>query len=532
MGGPEHDGRELEARIRELEQELARRDDELRQLRADRHGDLGRLAQVVANAPITLWVVGRDRRISFAAGAGLRGIGLTPEAAVGMHVYELFPALMSFDAQVEEVRAGKTVLLTSQVGDRTFESHIGGLFGRDGGMVGVLGVSVDITTRVAAQNALEMELRRVERLETFAGVASGFGHDFNNLLTAILGYIGLAAEQVERAAEARASLASAERAALQAKDLTVRLLAFARGSAPKRERLALGRVVEDSVAVALRGSSTRAVLHIAPELWHVEGDASQLGQICHNLLLNAAQSMPEGGEVEISAVNVDVAANSGVPLPAGRHVRVRVQDRGQGIPPAELDRIFDPYFTTKPSGTGLGLTTTHSIVRGHGGHIRVSSTVGLGTRVDVFLPATELAPAPSAPAPPKPTVKPGTRVLLMDDDPTVTDTARQLLRAMGCEVEVVSDGAQCVAAYRERLLERKPFEVVILDLTVPGGMGARETIGKLRDLDPAVRAIVTTGYSSDPLVSDHATHGFVAALSKPYRLDDLALALSRALAAP
>ena len=507
---PNLDPETLVARLAELESQLRESEAELRLLRL-----------VVANAPVTLWVVDRERRFTFARGAAFHAIGVDPSEIIGKRVFDVFPALGSFEELVPKLLAGTTVAVTTVVGDTVFESRIAACTARDGQIQGLIGVSTDITDRVAAQQALERELRRIERLESLGVVAGGFGHDFNNLLCAILGFVGVARQRASHLPDIAQPLQAAETAALGARDLAKQLLTFSRASAPLRAVARLGPLIAEAAAIALRGSSSQARLSLAEDLWPAEIDASQIGQVLHNLLLNAAQSMPEGGDIRLAASNLEVGPNAGLPLPTGRYLDIEVADRGIGVPPESLDRVFDPYYTTKPGGTGLGLTTAHSIVRRHGGHVRIQSTPGEGTTIHVYLPATDRIPTALRPEPERLVPQQSGRALVMDDEPAVAHMARLLLTDLGFEVEVVHDGAAALLLYEQRMKDARCFDLVVLDLTVQGGMGGKETMRRLLQIDPDAKAIVSSGYANDPIMSEFRSHGFRGALAKPYRAGQL-----------
>ncbi|MFZ5481836.1 MAG: ATP-binding protein [Myxococcota bacterium] len=395
----------------------------------------------------------------------------------------------------------------------------------------LLGVVVDLTDRKRAERErrrLEDELARSSKLESLGVLAGGIAHDFNNILTAVLANLSLAAHRLPGEHPARRRLDQATRAAERARDLTRQLLTFARGGAPVKEATSLAEVLRESAGFALQGSRSRAELTTAPDLWAVDADPGQLGQVVHNLVLNAEQAMPDGGILRIEADNVTLAHGELPPLPAGRYVRVQVADTGPGIAPEHLDRIFDPFFTTKASGSGLGLATAYSIVRRHGGRIAVDTGPRRGTTFALHLPAATSAPA--APRREDRAVVAGAgRVLVMDDDPHVRGLAEACAREVGYEVVVTADGEAAIHAWEEARAAGCPYDVLVMDLTVPGAMGGREALAVLHARDPHVRAIVSSGYFDDPVLAEPAAHGFVGAIRKPWRLEDLARELAAAL---
>jgi signal transduction histidine kinase/ActR/RegA family two-component response regulator len=372
---------------------------------------------------------------------------------------------------------------------------------------------------VTERERLEQEVFRAQKLESVGVLAGGIAHDFNNLLTGIMGNISLAQLDAPAGSQIAEALEEAEKASLQARDLTRQLLTFSRGGAPIKRAVAIAESVTHAVQLALRGSNVRGVFTIPPDLWAVEADQGQINQVFHNLGINACQAMPAGGTVGVEAANVLLGDDGAIPLPAGRYVRVTVVDQGVGIPSGNLERIFDPFFTTKKEGTGLGLAVVYSIVKNHGGHIGVMSAEGQGTTFTVHIPATAKESHPTAiPA----TVYAGRGLLLvMDDEPAVRSVASRILAAMGYEVHTAADGAEALAAYRDARAGGHAYDAVILDLTIPGGMGGAETLRSLRGIDPTVKAVVSSGYSDDPVMSRYLDYGFCGCIAKPYRSSDL-----------
>jgi CheY-like chemotaxis protein len=287
--------------------------------------------------------------------------------------------------------------------------------------------------------------------------------------------------------------------------------------------------VRDTATFALRGSNVRLECDIAPELWTAEIDVGQISQVINNLVINAKQAMPEGGVVRIRVRNAALREGEVVNLPAGNYLRLAVSDTGVGILPEHVHKIFDPYFTTKQQGSGLGLATTYSIIARHQGHIEVESRVGEGTTFTVYLPVTATGLAQN-PRPPAQTATGQGHVLLMDDELPVRKVAHQLLTRLGYDVSLAQDGGEALALYRHALDEGRPFDAVVLDLTVPGRMGGKECLAQLRELDPHVKAIVSSGYSTDPVMAEHRAYGFRGVVAKPYQLHELSETLRRVIA--
>ncbi len=392
-----------------------------------------------------------------------------------------------------------------------------------------------LRTQLAKEAHLEAELERAQRLHSLGTLAGGIAHDFNNLLTVIMGNVTFAMLDERVMALAGDCLKEAEAGAQRARELTQQMLTFARGGDPVREAFALPPLVHETIALALSGANVRAEVCAPPTLRPVQADRAQVHRALHNLLDHAHRAMPGGGVVAIDLGNETVAEGQASPLAAGRYVRIEIADRGEAIPAERLPSIFDPYAAARASDDRFGLATAYSIARKHGGHLGVESVRGRGTTFTLWLPASDTAPAPAPagePAGPSlpPPVAPGARVLVMDDEEGIRLLVTMILGQLQCDAVVVADGAACLAAYRGALAEGRPFDLVILDLTIPGGMGGRETIAELRKLDPAVHAIVSSGYADDRTLTRYREHGFVAVVPKPYETKRLAAAITRALA--
>ncbi len=415
------------------------------------------------------------------------------------------------------------VLVHRPEGEPRFLQHTAYAVGSERGYM-LIGTVHDITER----KRVEEERIRADKLESIGILAGGIAHDFNNILVAVLGNITLAKALLKDNGEVRDILAGAEKAGFRARDLTRQLLTFSRGGAPVRESASLTEIIRESAVFSLRGSNVRCECSLPEELWPVHADRGQMSQVVGNLILNAAQAMPRGGIITVTAENVSVPPGEDLPLAPGRYVRFSIRDRGVGIPREHLARIFDPYFTTKETGSGLGLTTTYSIVRNHGGHITVESEPGAGTVFHVHLPAS-LDHEPSEMQPERRTIASPARILVMDDEPTICLVIRRMLEHMGHEAVTAGDGARAVELYRAAMSEGRSFDAVIMDLTVPGGMGGLEAVSRILELDPDCRAIVSSGYSEQRIASNYRDYGFRAVLNKPYRMDELADTLAGVL---
>ncbi len=386
----------------------------------------------------------------------------------------------------------------------------------DGEVTGYVGTVEDITEL----RRIRQEMLKTQKLESLGVLAGGIAHDFNNILTAILGNISLARMQlsgdVERAGK---RLLEAENAADRAKDLTQQLLTFARGGEPVKKVIDVSGLLREAAGFAIHGSAVRCGFALADDLWPVEVDEGQISQVIHNLVINAVQAMPDGGEIEVGAKNH-------LSTPDGKRcVRISVADTGTGIPEQHLQRIFDPYYTTKQHGSGLGLATCYSIIKKHGGSITVESTMGRGSTFHLELPALEpVVMAAGRKSQVQVTVGSG-RLLVMDDEEPVRDAVKAMLEQLGYQVECAKDGSEAVDLYLARKNEGTPFSAIILDLTIPGGVGGREAIAMLRNIDPGVRAVVSSGYSTDPVMASYREYGFSAVLVKPYHLREMSRVL-------
>jgi PAS domain S-box-containing protein len=390
---------------------------------------------------------------------------------------------------------------------------------------------IETVNNITEKHLLEEERLKTQKLESIGVLAGGIAHDFNNLLQGIFGYISMAMMCYDQKEKSLAMLEQAEKALHLSVNLTTQLLTFSKGGNPVKKTIDLAPVVENAVKFALSGSRTGYRLEIDPALWQVNGDAGQLGQVIQNIVLNADQAMPLGGAVAITARNI-AADDALLPpgLAPGSYVALTIEDNGVGIPEACLNKIFDPYFTTKKKGSGLGLATSYSIIRNHQGQILVTSTVGKGTRFALYFPALTARPAAETAGLTAHAAVPNSRILVMDDEDLIRGLATELLGALGHDVEIAANGEAVLAAYTEAAAAGKPFDIVILDLTIRGGMGGAETLNRLREIDPQVRAVVSSGYSDDAAISEYRQQGFRAYLKKPYDVAELNKALHMVLA--
>lgn len=378
----------------------------------------------------------------------------------------------------------------------------------------------DITDR----KNVEKEQAKMGKLESLGVLAGGIAHDFNNILTMILGNVSLAKMYMDQNREkAREKLTSAEQAIMRAKDLTQQLLTFSKGGTPIKNVLAIDDVLRNICNLVLTGTPAVCTLDFAPDLLPVEIDETQITQAVGHIVINGHEAMPEGGTISIKGENVTIGISTDN-LQAGRYIKISITDQGIGIPEEYLGSIFDPYFTTKQKGSGLGLAVSYSIIKNHNGHITVKSTLGVGTTFYIYLPVFEGRHRSVRKTTDVTTLPAGGRVLVMDDEDSIRDIVGDILNFHGYEVDFAKNGEEAISLYQENV-----YSAVILDLTIPGGMGGKETMKELLGIDPHVKAIVSSGYSSDPVMSDYQQYGFRDVIAKPYKLEELGEVVKRVI---
>ena len=386
---------------------------------------------------------------------------------------------------------------------------------------GFIFTALDITWRKQA----EEELIKLQKLESIGVLAGGIAHDFNNILTTILGNISFIRTALSPESDEYDALGDAEEGCREGKNLTQQLLTFARGGKPVKKTINISEVLKEAVSFVLSGSNVRCRFEIADDLRPIDADSGQIHQAISNLIINADHAMPEGGTITIKVDNVTFGEKDVLPLAEGEYLRISISDTGIGIKKENLSLIFDPYFTTSSTGSGLGLARVYSIVTRHGGYVTVESEPGTGTSFYIYLPASSKE-IKSRKETREDVVKGSGRILLMDDDEMIRNVARRLIEWIGYEIDTAVDGREAIEKYRAAKKAGTPFDVVILDLTIPGGMGGIKAFAQLKEIDPGVKAIVSSGYSSDSVMADYAKLGFAGMIPKPYKMD----ALSRILA--
>ncbi|MFQ5633010.1 MAG: ATP-binding protein, partial [bacterium] len=391
-------------------------------------------------------------------------------------------------------------------------------------VVGTILVFHDITD----QTKFQEEALKANKLESIGILAGGIAHDFNNLLTAVTGNVSLLKWKTKPGEENYELLSETEDALQRVRSLTQQLLTFAKGGVPVKEVISITEILKNITTLTLRGSNVKCNFEFAPKLYAAEVDPGQFSQIIQNLIINAKQAMPKGGAIDVSAENV-VHNHPQAPFYMnGDFIRIRIKDQGIGIPQEHLQNIFDPYFTTKQKGCGFGLAICYSVIKKHGGYILVNSTLGEGTAIDIYLPALQKTKIQKKERSDKLVSGQG-NVLVMDDDGTVRIIAGKILKKLGYVVSLVCNGEEAIQSYCKTLEAGAPYDVVILDLTIPGEEGGEKTLEKLLEIDPGVKAIASSGYSNAAVMSNYEKYGFKGIVAKPYRITDLSQVLHEVL---
>lgn len=421
--------------------------------------------------------------------------------------------------------ANNTVLLSKNGTESLIADSGAPIRDEDGTILGTVLVFRDVTEkRKMEENILRLTTEKMESISILAG---GIAHDFNNLLTAILGNISIAKVHASPESEVFRLLSEAEKASVRAKNLTHQLLTFSRGGAPIKTVTSLSELLKDTAKFTLSGSKAVCTFFIQDNLQPVDVDAGQISQVINNLIINADHAMPAGGVIVVKAENVTIASDK-TALPEGDYVKIIVKDEGIGIQKDHLEKIFEPYFTTKQKGSGLGLATSYSIVKNHDGYITVDSALGVGTTFCVWLPAckkevvanTEQCKAPG---------EGRGRILLMDDEESILEATSEVLTYLGYEVVTARDGVEALHTYTAAAQCGTCFDAVIIDLTIRGKMCGKETMENLLKINPDIKAIVSSGYANDPVIAYYKEYGFKGVVVKPYTIDELRDVLNEVL---
>jgi PAS domain S-box-containing protein len=393
----------------------------------------------------------------------------------------------------------------------------------DGKPVRMIGVTRDITER----QRMEDELVKTRKLESVGRLAGGIAHDFNNLLAVIQGNIELSKLKLPKKNAARGDLNAAELATMQAAELTKRLITFARGGDPVKKSCDIREIITDAIVSSITVKSVQKKFSLDDDLWPLEIDEGQMRQVLRNLAANSLEAMPHGGTITVETKNVMVNRHDALPIPEGPYVRISMEDTGGGIPEKDLPHIFDPYFSTKQrgpeKGMGLGLSVCYSIVNRHSGCITAASKEGSGSTFHIYLPAfnRDKPGALKSRAEKCPAINDKKRILVMDDEAMVRDVTRQLLQTKGYDVATAADGLEAIDLYAQAKETGKAFDMIFLDLSVKRGLGGVPALERLLEIDPHVRAVISSGYSDDPAIQNFSLYGFAGAITKPYTLEDL-----------
>ncbi len=485
---------------------------------------------ITDNLPAFIAYVDSDRRFRFANILYEKYFGIPHGEIPGRHVSDVLGGQIYEKARKNYDRAlsGETV---TWEGEFTFDDaktrflnityipHFG-----DGGKVkGFFALSFDVTEK----RKMEQELLKAQKLESIGVLAGGIAHDFNNLLHLILGNVSIAKISAKPGSKIFNRLVETERATLRAEELARQLLTFSVGGAPVKKTVDIKKLLMETVKFNLSGTNVKCDFTITDDLSHVEIDDGQVNQVLNNIIINAKQAMPDGGVIEVRAENMEVDEKDGLPLNSGRYVKISIQDGGPGIAKEDQHKVFDPFFTSKAEGSGLGLAISYSIVKNHGGLLGVESETGKGAAFYIYLQASDKTARTRGQK--KKLIRGKGRILIMDDDHAIRDVAVSMLDTLGYETEVAINGEEAVEKFKAAQRWTKPYDLVVLDLTVRGGMGGLEAVKKLKRLNPDVKVLVSSGYSTDTVLSDFYKHGFCGSVSKPYEVETFSHEVSKAL---
>jgi len=470
----------------------------------------------------------RDLKIIWANKAAADSLNISPDDLIGKTCYQLWHGAdepCDSCPVKKALETGKThegIQITPD--SSIWEVHGYPLTDEHGRIRG----AIEITRNVTDRKLLEEELIRRQKLDSLGTLAGGIAHDFNNILTVVLGNVSFAKMLMNTEDKAYVRLSDVENAALKAKELAGRLLTFSKGGSPLKKIVSIDRFLHDTITLALKRSDIKPKFSFSESLLPVEIDESQIAQVIHNIINNAQDAMPEGGTLTIGGENVCSESEDHLPLPQGSYVKICIADTGHGIDSENINNIFDPFFTTKKQGYGLGLATSYSIVKRHGGYITATSRPGKGSSIIIYLPATREKEIPPAQGAEEMHMGRG-HILFMDDEEFIRDLANSILTHLGYTVTFAKNGEEAIEEYTKARDLGEPFDAVILDLTIPEGMGGKICIKKLKEIDPEVKAIVSSGYSDDPIMTTPEQYGFKAFIAKPYNIQTLSSVLRKTI---
>ena len=472
-------------------------------------------------------VVDQEEQIIFINEAAVNIIGYSQQEATGESVHKILYILDDKTGEPIVVlnspkKSDNLIIVTRNLSEVPITINYLPIKAPDEQIIGTVIVFQDITEK----QQTEQELLKAAKLDSLGILAGGVAHDFNNILAGILANLQLAMIKIKKHQDISKHLENTIEISRKASDLTKQLLTFAKGGDPVKKSVAIANLITNTVLFTLSGSKVKAEFHLREDLWVVDIDEGQINQVINNLTINAEQAMPIGGILEIYGENV--AFNMENQHKPGHYVQLAIRDHGIGIPAEIINQIFDPFFTTKKTGNGLGLSTSYSIIKKHNGYLEVESTPGIGTTFYILLPASmeeitlnedqmDIAISEEA------------KILLMDDEDAIRTNGGEMLACFGYRVTLAREGQEAVELYKRALESHEPFDAIIMDLTVPGGLGGIETMAILQQFDPEIKAIISSGYASDPIMDDYERYGFSGVVTKPYKFNELIKVLNKVL---
>ena len=436
------------------------------------------------------------------------------------------PLTEILDTGIISTMPSQTTLITKDGKEISIADSGAPIRDKESTIIGAVLVFRDVTHQLQ----MEKEILKGKKLESLGVLAGGIAHDFNNILAAMLGNINLAQLDQEMTDKSRHLLEQAEKASLRARDLTQQLITFSKGGAPFITTALLPEVIQESADFVLHGEKIVCIYNFTSDLLPVDIDRGQISRVIQNIIINCTQAMPEGGVIKLNCENV-TSVTSPRQLPTDQnYVQIAISDNGPGISDETIDKIFDPYFTTKKEGSGLGLAICHSIITKHNGLISAESSPGKGSTFRIFLPASTHKNTPDIPIESeKETTQKSAKILIMDDEKMIREVTATMLSRLGHEPLLACDGAEAIQLYKEALASPSPVALVLMDLTIPGGMGGKEAVQEILKIDQNAQIIVSSGYSNDPIVANYQEYGFKAALIKPFQFQELMGVLNKML---
>ncbi len=501
---------------RNLQQEISRRA-RIEAKLAEEKEQLSLTLRSIAEGVI---VTDEDDRVTLMNRVAEKLTGFACSLSKGLPLDEVFRVEMLHDER--DVKGDS--LLISNGGEEHIVSYSVAPIRIEERTLGKIIVFRDMTERTK----LEEQLAKASRIKSIGVLAGGIAHDFNNILSAILGNISLARFYSDPDCETVDMLLDAEKACERAKGLTAQLLTFAKGGAPVKENIRIEGIIRDSALFVLSGSNSSCTFRFEENIPSVRVDRGQIGQVIQNLVINADQAMPEGGTILIDLENINIEDDGEKDLLPGTYIRIKIKDEGIGMESEEMERIFDPYYTTKEKGSGLGLSIVYSIIKRHKGLIEVESTPGEGTLFTIYIPAGK-EPVVLKKERKKLMRKGKGRVLFMDDEKIIRDLAGRIFPLIGFEIVFAEDGEEAIKIYTDSIGSGKKFDLVVLDLTIPGGLGGKETVRRIKKLDPKAVAIVVSGYANDPVIGAYRDYGFDGVVKKPFTPEEFSREIERVM---